>query len=186
MSMNVTAELRTCQVCKRTLPLDRFYASGTGSGRRHTCSRCLNEQLGRERRASGAKIRHNRYNARGHVYCNHCEKYLPPETFKRHPSRPHTFWSYCKPCVRIKDRERYQKATSTIEGATRVLDSRLARKRRQRAAEQRERREYVVYAIHQLRLRGFTRAEVARLTGGADWNSDSARAILDALAAPGG
>ena len=28
--------------------------------------------------------------------------------------------------------------------------------------------------------------EVARLTGGADWNSDSARAILDAIAAPGG
>lgn len=161
--MNPVMELRGCLVCKRRLPLDRFYASGHGNGRRNTCTRCINEQAERERRAAGAKIRHTRYNARGHVWCNHCQKYLPPEDFKKHPSRPGTYWSYCKPCVRILDRKRYREATSTYEGAVRVLNDRLERKHRQKRQEQKERKEYVAYVIDQLRQRGFTKAEVARL-----------------------
>lgn len=163
MSMRQADQLRTCMSCKRTLPLDRFYSSGHGNGRRNTCTRCLNEALDRERRANGAKRRNQRYNARGHVWCNRCSSYLPPENFKRHPSRPGTFWAYCKPCVREIDRERYARKTSTLEGATAVLDSRLHRKRRQMKAERRERKQYVVHALDQILLRGFTRAEVARL-----------------------
>lgn len=156
---------RPCKVCKRTLPLDRFYASGHGNGRRHTCTRCINVELDQERRARGAHKRHPRYNARGHVWCNRCQHYLTADQFKRHPSRPGTCWSYCKPCVIQIDRERYRRKVSTIEGATQVLEARYKRKKRAQAKAIRDRKEYVIYVIDQLRLRGFTRAEISRLTG---------------------
>lgn len=161
--METSADLRTCIVCKRSLPQDRFYASGHGNGRRNTCTRCLNEAGARERRANGARIRHTRYNARGHVWCNRCATYLPASDFKRHPSRPHTYWSYCKPCTREIDRERYARKTSTMEGAQQVLDARLQRRRRQQANERSARKRWVMHCIEQLVQRGFTRAEIARL-----------------------
>ena len=37
-------------------------------------------------------------------------------------------WSYCRPCVREIDRERYRRKTSTIEGAMADLEKRYARK----------------------------------------------------------
>lgn len=165
MSMNPTQDLRTCIDCKRSLPLDRFHGSGHGNGRRWTCIRCFNQESDRKRRERGAHVRHHRYNARGHVWCNHCGKYLPPENFKLHPSRPGTYWSYCRPCVRILDRARYRKQTSTLEGALQMLEGRNDRKRRHRKAEQQERKEYVAYGIDQMRRRGFTKAEVSRLVG---------------------
>lgn len=157
------SETRTCISCRHELPLDRFYASGHGTGRRRTCKRCLSEEGRRERRRAGAKIRHTRYNARGWVWCNRCQHYKPTEDFKPHPSRPGTLWSYCKPCVREIDRERYQRKTSTLEGAMADLEKRYERKKRQRTAERRERRQFVLHAIELLRRRGFTKAEIARL-----------------------
>lgn len=108
-------------------------------------------------------MRHNRINVRGHVWCNRCEKYLPPENFKIHPSRPHTFWSYCKPCVIELDRERYRRKVSTMEGALKDLEARQRRKHQQRKAQVRDRKEFVTFGLDQIRQRGFTRAEVGRL-----------------------
>ena len=164
--MNITpqGQTRTCIECRRVLPIEKFYSSGHGNGRRRTCIRCLQEEGARQRRRKSAPIRHTRYNARGHVWCNRCAKYLPPESFKRHPSRPHTFWSYCKPCVIQIDRDRYRKKVSTLEGATEVLEARYRRKQRQKREEIRERKSYCMHAIDQLRVRGFTVAEISRLT----------------------
>lgn len=131
---------RVCRACERELPAEHFYASGTGNGRRRTCI------------------------ARGEVWCNNCARYLSAEEFKRHPQRPHTYWSYCKACVIEIDRMRYRAKAKTPAGqeATR---RRGERHRRQMAAEYRARRMFVRDAIDTVRRRGFTISEVARLSG---------------------
>jgi transcriptional regulator with XRE-family HTH domain/predicted Fe-S protein YdhL (DUF1289 family) len=155
---------RYCTSCHRHRPERDFFASGHGQARRRICTRCLHDQKRRERIARGGRDRHPRYNARGEVWCNRCDRYQGAENFKRHPSRPHTYWSYCKVCTRELDRERYARKTSTLEGAQAVLDSRLARNRRQRRAEFAERRKFLKESIQLLRRRGLTKAEIVRLT----------------------
>lgn len=154
---------RTCVQCGRTLLVERFYRSGHGNGRRRTCRDCLVEQAGAQRRAEGRRVRHPRYNSRGDVWCNRCQRYRPSLDFKPHPSRPGKYWSYCKPCVRDIDRERYARRTATVAGAERELSKRYERKQRQRRKEDRERRRFVADSILLLRRRGLTKAEICKL-----------------------
>lgn len=120
----------------------------------------------RERtRRAPAYRRHTRFNARGDAWCNRCQRYLPVYEFKRHPSRPGTLWSYCKPCVLVIDRERYRKSTSTLAGAIAVLSKRYERKKRHQREVREERIAFIENAITVLRKRGFTLSHIARLTG---------------------
>jgi hypothetical protein len=131
--------------------------------------------------------RPSRYNARGWVYCRHCQHYKHPDDFKRHPSRPGKLWSYCRDCVREIDRERYRRKTSTLAGAEEALEKRLARQHRQRKAERKERRSFVLHAIGLLRRRGFTKTEISRLadvslTSVIEWEAKPERKITPAVA----
>jgi hypothetical protein len=161
----MTDTLRTCRRCRRELPIERFYASGTGNGRRRTCIRCLREQDAQERRQRDAKVRHSRYNARGDVWCNRCQRYLPSDSFKRHPTRTHTYWSYCKPCTREIDRERYARKFSNLETALMEQGRHNHRRRIRLAAQRRERLRNVQEMIRLLRARGLTKSEICRLGG---------------------
>jgi transcriptional regulator with XRE-family HTH domain/Pyruvate/2-oxoacid:ferredoxin oxidoreductase delta subunit len=156
---------RLCVVCGHRKPINAFYTSGHGNGRRRTCIRCLNDKDARARRASGARARHQRINARGDVRCNRCQAYRPREDFKPHPSREGVFWSYCKPCTREIDRERYAKRTSTLDGAIAELEKKYQRKQRMLARKRQNRIDFVRDAITQLRGRGLTKSEIARLVG---------------------
>ncbi len=159
------AATRTCLVCRRELDVDRFHRSGNHSaGRRRTCKTCIADAQRRTRRERGSAIRHPRYNARGDVWCNRCQRYQGAENFKRHPSRPHTYWSYCKVCTREVDRARYAKKTSTLEGALEVLEDHNRSKRRRMQREFAGRRRFLVDSISLLRRRGLTKAEIVRLT----------------------
>lgn len=118
----------------------------------------------RQARARGAPVRHPRYNARGEVWCNRCQQYLGAESFKRHPQRRHTYWSYCRPCTRIIDRERYARRTRDLDRALAELERHNQRKRTRSAADFAERRQFLADAIRILRRRGLTKAEIVRLT----------------------
>jgi DNA-binding transcriptional regulator YiaG len=155
---------RLCIACNRVKPANQFHVSGHGNGRKRTCIRCQHDAARRERIARGGKDRHPRYNARGDVWCNRCERYLGAENFKRHPNRPGTYWAYCKPCTREIDRERYAKRTSTIEGAIAELDRKNQRKQRLTKERMAERRKFLKESILLLRRRGLTKAEIVRLT----------------------
>lgn len=102
-----------------------------------------------------------RVNARGDVWCNHCEHYLPAHRFRRHPSRP-AWWPYCRDCTRVLDRQRARCIRGTPEWAAANAD-RLRRQRRQDAREQADRAAFVRDGIGILRRRGLTKAEIARL-----------------------
>jgi DNA-binding transcriptional regulator YiaG len=166
MSEATVTERRRCKVCDANLPIERFYRSGRHTnGRRRTCIDCLKRQDAVRRRAEGRKIRHQRRNAHGDVWCNRCERYLPELSFREHPSRPGTLWSYCRACTREIDRERYARAMSDLESAERELERRNASKRRIARKRDTERRAFVADAIGILRRRGLTKMEVSRLTG---------------------
>lgn len=109
--------------------------------------------------------RHKRYNARAEVWCNRCQQFRHADHFKRHPSRPHTYWSYCKDCTRIIDRERYARKTSTLEGAERVLAARYERKKRYQRRDRADRFKFLAESVDLLMRRGFTQADICRLTG---------------------
>jgi hypothetical protein len=98
------------------------------------------------------------------VHCNNCKQYRPTSDFKRHPSRPHTWWAYCKPCTRELDRLRYRASVATPDGKRRVMEGRNRRKRRQSAADFRERREFLSGAIELLLRRGLTLSAISRIT----------------------
>jgi len=164
MSRPAPTEPRICISCHRPLPLSAYYSAGHGNGRRRTCKRCLLDDAKRVRRRGGAPVRHSRFNAHGDIWCNRCEHYRDVTDFKRHPSRPGTYWSYCKPCTREIDRERYARRTSTLEGALADLEKRYQRKERQRQREFGARRRFLVESISLLRRRGLSKAEIARLT----------------------
>ncbi len=155
---------RYCIACHRHRPESDFHASGHGQARRRTCVRCLRDQERRERIARGGKDRRPRYNARGDVWCNRCERYLGAEEFKRHPSRPHTFWSYCKPCTRELDRERYTRKMMDFDRAMAENERHNHRKRKRVAKEMAERRKFLKESIDLLRRRGLSKAEIVRLT----------------------
>jgi transcriptional regulator with XRE-family HTH domain len=154
---------KTCIVCGHERPT-RAFGSGpsnpkTGVAyRRRTCLDCEE----RKRRAAGIPKRHRRYDARGNVWCNNCKRYLSRENFKRHPQRPHTFWSYCKECTRALDRLRARniRGTEQWEQNTR---RRVSQKRQQRSQEHAERQRFVQDAITLLRRRGLTKAEICRV-----------------------
>lgn len=104
-----------------------------------------------------------RINARGDVHCRACHRYLPGYCFREvaYPSlggRPRS-WSYCLPCTRQIDRERWTGARRAKENA-----SRLVRQRRHQAAARMERSGTVRGAIRTLRLRGLTKTAIARLS----------------------
>lgn len=155
---------RKCLRCGHEKPYDHFYASGHGNGRRRVCIRCVREAD----RAKAGFRRHPRYNARGEVWCNYCERYRSADHFRfvSFPSLPKPkYWAYCKDCTREIDRVRYHHSVSTSEGKAKVLESRYKRHRRQRETELRQRREFVLRAIETIRRRGFTISEVSRLSG---------------------
>jgi DNA-binding transcriptional regulator YiaG len=173
---------RTCIECQRTLPLDKFYSSGHGNGRRRTCIRCLHKAAERERRARGAKARHPRFNARGFARCGRCEKYKHPEEFRKHSNRPGNLWWACRSCEREIERERYIQRTSTVDGALEYQRKSNERRRRSRANQQKDRRQFVRDSIKALRRRGFTKTEISRLmqTGVSSliaWETDDTRKI---------
>lgn len=152
---------RTCRRCNQSKPFDHFYATGHGNGRRRVCIRCLNE----EQRAKAGYRRHQRYNARGEVWCNYCQRYRHADTFKPHPSRPGKLWTYCRECTREIDRIRYRAKVSTPEGRRAVMAGRVERHRRLRQREVKDRSKFVESAVDTLLRRGFTLSEVARLAG---------------------
>lgn len=166
-SRNISSEQKICMVCERTLPIRMFAATGNYSktlGRKfgdHTCRSCRESQ----RRAAGVPERHQRYDAHGRVWCNRCRRYLPPTEFRRHPQRPHTYWSYCKPCTREIDRIRHFRKHE--DPVNRIADNErhneLRRKRRDE--EFRQRREELVSCINRLLRKGLTRQEICRLAG---------------------
>jgi transcriptional regulator with XRE-family HTH domain len=155
--------LRTCRVCKRDLPVDRFH--GDDKHRRRVCRRCFADQEHRQRRQQGSKRRMPRFNARGDAHCSHCRQYLPIDSFKPHPNRPGVLWTTCKPCTRELDRARYARKTSTLEGAIAEQEKNNARRRELRARRRQERLQFVQHSIKQLRARGLTKSEIARLGG---------------------
>ena len=115
-----------------------------------------------------AKRRHKRFNARGDVWCNKCQQYLPAHRFRfvSYPSMPKPkYWAYCNDCVRVIDRERYAKATSTLAGAERVLADRYKRKEKYRKHELADRAAFVDMALDTLQRRGFTYADICKLMG---------------------
>lgn len=124
---------RTCRRCGQTQPADHFSASGHGNGRRRVCIRCVRAAEA----AKASRRRHPRVNARGEVWCNACQRYLPRDHFKPHPSRPGALWPYCTPCVRIKDRARYHKTKFRPDKAANA-EERTRRKAARRAVEHRE------------------------------------------------
>lgn len=158
-----TETLLTCRDCQRALPTRHFYPSPGHSrtGFKTRCKICYRARYAKP----GGHVRHPRYNARGDVWCNHCRRYLPPDRFKRHPSRTHTYWAYCRDCTRAMDRLRYRARVSTPEGRTEETGKNVARRRRRRLAERRERVDFVKNAIAALRTRGLTKAEICRLGG---------------------
>jgi transcriptional regulator with XRE-family HTH domain len=150
---------KRCARCRQTLPLDDFYERSDG-GRDCYCRPCRKDY---QRRLSARKAgdrRHVRVNARGDVWCNNCQRYLPATSFKRHPSRPHTWWAYCVECTRALDRLRWRGKRREESNA-----ARRARQKAQRRAERMERTEFAVNAVLTLRKRGLTKADVCRLTG---------------------
>jgi hypothetical protein len=155
---------KVCRSCQRELPRRLFPATGGKSpvtGERYGGARC-SDCLAKERRANGIPVRHQRRNARGDVWCNRCRRYLSPDRFTRHPQRPHTYWSYCRDCVHVIDRERYHRTKFRADKAAGAFE-RTRRKARRRDREHRERGRFVAGAIDTLRRRGFTKSEVARL-----------------------
>ena len=158
-------ETRTCKQCGRTLPITAYYRSGTGGRYRYrTCKTCILRNHQRKRQGQPVQ-RHTRYNARGEIRCSRCERYLSADHFKRHPSRPGTWWSYCRECTRVLDRERYARKTSTLDGALADLEKRYARKERARKKTDEARTRFVRDGIRSLVARGLTKAEIARLRG---------------------
>jgi transcriptional regulator with XRE-family HTH domain len=155
-------EVRTCTACHRPQPAANFH--GDERHRRRVCRRCVSDQQARNRRRQGAPVRHTRFNARGDCWCNHCKHYRPVEDFRRHPSRPGKLWSYCVPCTREIDRERYARKMRDYERALAEIERRTAAKRRQQARVFAERRRYLQESILLLRRRGLTKTEIARLT----------------------
>jgi hypothetical protein len=156
---------RACRVCHRRRPIDEFYRSGSSpNARRGTCRTCMADAANRSARARAVPVRHPRYNARGEVWCNRCQQYLGAESFKRHPQRPHTYWSYCMPCTRIIDRERYARRTRDLDRAIAELERHNQRKRKRSAADFAARRRFLVESISLLRRRGLPKAEIVRLT----------------------
>lgn len=156
---------RVCKVCGHLRPGRAFGAgcsNAKGQARRRTTCLDCDEKA---RRAAGSPKRHARYNARGEVWCNNCQRYLHGEAFKRHPSRPHTYWAYCIECTGVMDRMRYSAKVSTASGREAVQTSRNKARRRRRGQELRDRRKFVQEAIGLLLRRGLTKAEVCRLTG---------------------
>jgi transcriptional regulator with XRE-family HTH domain len=157
---------KVCGRCKRELPRRMFRPTGRqcpASGERYGASICrgCEEQ---ERRAAGVPKRHPRYNARGEVWCNRCERYQHADNYRPHPNRPGTLWSYCKACTIQIDRERYHRKKRTPAGWEQQ-DRSIARKRERRAANRRDRRKFVKESMELLRRRGFTISEISRLTG---------------------
>jgi len=119
-------------------------------------------------RGPAAYTRHKRFNARGDVWCNYCQQYLPAHRFRfvSFPSLPKPkYWSYCKECTRLKDQERYRQSTSTLASAEQVLAKRYERKKRLQTKVRSERVQFIDDAIHLLRLRGFTYADICKLMG---------------------
>jgi len=150
---------KLCPRCRQTLPLDAFYARPNG-GPDCYCRPCRKDYQRRLAARKAGHRRHVRINARGDVWCNHCQRYLPTCSFRRHPSRPHTWWAYCVDCTRELDRLRWRgerRARHNAESPN--------RRRRRRASERSERRAFVAGAILTLRRRGLTKTDVSRLTG---------------------
>jgi hypothetical protein len=156
---------RTCRICGHERPI-RSFNRGTTNPKtgaayyKRTCVDCEEAK----RRAQGTPRRHERYNARGDVWCNNCKRYRPREEFKRHPLRPHTFWAYCKDCTRVLDRLRYRAKARTSEGKA-AQAARIERRRRSRESQQKSRAHFVQDAILLLRRRGLTKSEICRLAG---------------------
>lgn len=154
---------RVCRVCGHERPIRCFGLGATNPKTgaayyRRTCRDCEE----RARRAKGIPKRRQRRNARGDVWCNHCQRYLPPGRFAPRPRRPHTFWAYCRECTRALDRLRARNIRGTPEQRAHVAQS-VARKRRRRHAAQRERARFVQDAIAILRRRGLTKTDICRL-----------------------
>lgn len=152
---------KACRVCGRTLPLRLFPVSPATARdgtpyRRRTCQPCAEQAKG------GATKRPPRTNARGDVWCCNCETYLPPTRFRRHPSRPHRWWSYCRDCTKELDRFREKRRRGT-EAWRADTERRVRQKREQSRRERAQRRAFATEAIRLLRRRGFTKAEIARL-----------------------
>jgi hypothetical protein len=150
---------RTCKVCGVAQPPEHFYASGHGNGRRTTCKRCMRA----EQRKTATYHRHEKTNAVGDVWCPSCERWLRPDAFKAHPSRPGWWWQ-CRECQRDYDRTRYRAKAKTEAGRA-VIRRRVEQKRAHARERNRARAEFVAGAIAVLRRRGFTVTEVGRLTG---------------------
>lgn len=155
---------KACTRCKRELPRRRFRPTGRqcpATGERYGASVCRDCEE-RERRAAGVPKRHPRYNARGEVWCNRCQRYQHADNYRPHPNRPGTFWSYCKACTIQLDRERYHRKKLTPAG-WKAQDRRAERARVQAKREFRERTDFVVRGIDLLGKRGFTLSEIGKL-----------------------
>lgn len=160
-------DLKTCQACERSLHWRHFRQTGgmnPRTGRRygdHTCRDCR----AKERIAAGGKTRHQRTNAAGGLWCNHCQRYRVRRHFKPHPSRPGTFMAYCLECTRRRDKIRKGRRLSDPTVYEADAKRKNTRRRRQRAAEYLERKDTVANAIKTMRLRGLTLTAIAELFG---------------------
>lgn len=149
---------KRCSRCQRELPLDAFYRRRNGRPQ-SWCRTCLRAHQER----THPRQRPPRVNARGDLFCFHCQRYQHPSAFRlcSPPSWPRPrYLSYCRECEAALNRLRWRG-----ERRERQLRQRAERKRRQRQAQQRERREFVASAILILRRRGLTKMEIARLAG---------------------
>lgn len=104
-----------------------------------------------------------RLNARGQVLCLDCQRWMSRDAFACPPSRRGVPWPYCRECVRGIDRQRKRSIRGTREWQ-KDTERRVRQKRRQRANEQQQRREFVQHAILLLRRRGLTKADICRCT----------------------
>lgn len=167
VSYNIDRDTKRCKTCNRILPFRCFVPSGhfiKRLGRRSGSNDCRDCQA-KQRQAAGIQVRHQRINGRGEVWCNNCKRYLPTSEFKRHPTRPHLWWTFCMPCTRELDRMRYRAKARTASGRAAIRAAHNRSKRRKAAEDARERRAFMAETIDLLRRRGLTRSEIGRLTG---------------------
>lgn len=168
-------ETKRCSRCLVEKPASEFYVQRRGE-REYLLSYCkpCKRRWAREHhertRDPKTPRRHQRLNAKGEVWCNRCKAYLPASSFKRHPSRPHTFWAYCKPCTTVIDRERRWRKFSDDARWEEEKRRTVARDRRKARRRDADRRKFVADGIVLLRKRGFTKGEVVRILG-TSWNS---------------
>lgn len=165
--MNPDPDTKTCCACHRTLHFRHFAQTGQwnkATGRRYgdrMCRDCRRDQ----RRAAGIKERRPRLRPDGWIWCPRGRHYLPLAAFSLHscPARKGRPHAYCRTCEnQIRKERRFREESDPARYAA-SLAYRSGKRRKDRQAEQMERRRFVANAITTLGRRGCTQSMIARL-----------------------